>query len=124
MKFLIASVLASVLGLGWFGYSMDASADGCRATDCDVSVECLPDGTCRIECEGPDGASCWIELDCDAEGECSVIDSGGDCCLPLEECPAVPACVSAPAPAGSSAPEGACDAAAPASASACCRPGD
>lgn len=93
MKFLLMSVLAALLGLGWFGFRAEASGDVqactqdacCAETDdCEVSAECLPDGTCRIECEGPAGESCWAILACDADGGCEVVESGGDCCAGAE----------------------------------------
>ena len=109
MKCLLASALATLAGLGWLGIqtgSDPAAADdsACRARDCDVSIECLPDGTCRIECEGPEGP-CWLVLDCDPDGECVVLDRGGVPC-DLEDCEALPACAasrakSAPACGGS-----------------------
>ncbi len=113
MKVLIATALATTLGFGWLGRTatetappettssvddccdvkdcVDACVDSC-ADDCDVTFECFPDGTCRIECTGPDGESCWAVFACDPVGGCELIDCGGDCCeqdgegCPLLDC--------------------------------------
>ncbi len=87
MKCLLASALATLAGLGWFGYQPEDSPEAACTNesicadmdDCDVTVECLPDGTCLIECDSPAG-SCWVVLDCNEDGECEVIDCGGDAC--------------------------------------------
>ena len=85
MKVLLVSVLATVAGLGWFGGAPENAADGCplRGGACDVEVECLPDGTCRIECDGPEGP-CWALLECDPLGGCEILDQGGPGCETVE----------------------------------------
>ena len=95
MKFLIASALATTLGLGWFGTRTEAAAfcdpccpaeecctfDECEeCEDCNVTVECGPDDTCLVECTAPNGDSCWAVYACDGLGGCELIESGGDCC--------------------------------------------
>lgn len=87
MKLLIASACASLLGIGWLAFRAEAADDAHGASacpksaeECDVTVECLPDGTCRIECEQPDGSTCYAILACDEDGGCEVVESGGDCC--------------------------------------------
>ena len=52
---------------------------------CAFPATCLPDGTCRVECEDGEGAGCWVILACDGEGGCEVVDSGGGCCAASEE---------------------------------------
>ena len=88
MKILLASAIATTLGFGWFGSRAEAPATEDSACpieecldseDCDVTVECLPDGTCFVECSGPNGETCWAVLGCDAEGNCVLLDCGGDC---------------------------------------------
>ncbi len=84
MKILFASLLFTALGVGSLklaGTSSDAGkpdAGGCTES-CDAKVTCSPQGTCLIECTGPDGKTCWVELACDGEG-CRVVDS--DCSAP------------------------------------------
>ena len=110
MKCLMTGLLA--LGLGWFGYPAEELTSACSPPDscavlsdcqagggdCDadcevVDVECLPDGTCRIECEGPDGETCWAIVACDPDGGCQVLECGGDLgCEESAEDVALPAC--------------------------------
>jgi len=111
MKLIIASLLASaaaaVAGLAPTdsATTSEASCQPCPAIadcaiieDCDATVECLPDGTCRVECENDDGESCWAIVRCDESGNCEIIESQGDCrrqCDSLAEASRVdPACES------------------------------
>lgn len=99
MKLLLASALAISLGLGWFApTSVNETAasttaagidEACPIADCDMTVECRPDGTCYVECEGQDGESCWAELECTPDGDCIVLDSscdGIEDCIPWGAC--------------------------------------
>jgi len=75
MKILIAALLLAALGCGSTKYALRDSPSHC-SQPCDASVTCTPDGNCLIECTGPDGATCRIELACDG-ATCRVVDS--DC---------------------------------------------
>lgn len=85
MKLLILLVLGA-LGLGGLGLvpgASDASAPSRAATECDVSVECTPQGTCLIVCYDENGQECCREeIDCD-----------GPCDQPCDSpCVAAPSC--------------------------------
>jgi len=36
------------------------SAGPCDAGPCSAEVRCLPDGTCQVNCTGPDGQNCEV----------------------------------------------------------------
>jgi hypothetical protein len=87
MKIVILSLVLASLGLGSWqlaGRGASASAPG----GCDATVTCTPQGTCLIECTGPNGQSCSIELACDGE-TCEVV--GSSCSEPCASaCSAAP----------------------------------
>lgn len=63
------------------------SPSGC-GSDCDASVECLPDGTCRVTCTSASGEVREFDVDC---GTDCPPDCGTDCdarveCLPSGTC--------------------------------------
>ena len=65
MKFLLASALTALTGLGVF--TATSSDEGpCPIADgeCTISTDCLPDGSCLITCEGPD-ETCTFVVECD-----------------------------------------------------------
>ena len=86
-------VTLTALGAGLAGLVAGESPHGCcpqsdcssttaPAAACRPEVSCTPDGTCRIECTGPDGKICWVELDCDSR---EVVDrSGPECGAPAD----------------------------------------
>jgi hypothetical protein len=73
MKILIASLLLAGLGVGSWQFASDAPASSCPQS-CDATVSCTPDGHCLIECTGPSGQTCSVELACDGQS-CTVVDS-------------------------------------------------
>ena len=71
MKFLLASLCASVAGAGWWTWP----GSPCEETEgpCTARVECIPSqDVCVIECEGPDGEVCSYEISC-SELPCSEV---------------------------------------------------
>ena len=103
MKLLLASVLAGGLGLSWLGGSAAPESVTPIAPEgaCDVRVEPLGNGVCRIECDGPQGPA-WAIVASDGPGDCRVLERGGADCT---TCPWTPACGECPlaAPAASEA---------------------
>ena len=103
MKLLFLPLAAALSGVAWFtapirGASGPSGPSGIRAADdackpcppaacpapedCKVDVECTPEGTCLITCEGPGGKRCVIELACSGDGECEVVRCAGADCPP------------------------------------------
>ncbi len=122
MKLLLLSLTLLLGALGYESQSAPESAptpDARCEINCDggpctiVSAECLPDGECRIVCEGPEGQTCESIIDCDNPEQCEVLqDCARNACDNVSE--ALPACAGssddksdattsgAPAQAGSS----------------------
>lgn len=81
MKLLIAGLPLILVACGSTQFSLGretraAKSDECCASDCDVTVQCLPNGNCLISCTNEAGATCEVELSC-AGGQCTVVRS--DC---------------------------------------------
>ena len=99
MKSLLLGALVALL-VGCAGYEVReerAAVASPTAEECEIAVDCLPDGTCRVTCSGPNGESCWAVLRCAPDGNCEVLSCGGDDCEPgdcsiLENCLPPPQC--------------------------------
>ena len=112
MKLLTTGILAAALALGGLAF-LSSNADAatipdfekermqeaesqpsecetteCPITGCEATVERLSDDTCRIECTGPEGESCWVIVQCE-EDSCTVLERGGDDCE-TSECEVAP----------------------------------
>jgi hypothetical protein len=75
MKIVILSLVLASLGLGSWKLAGSGAAASC-AGSCEATVTCTPQGTCLIECTGPNGETCSVELACNGE-TCEVVSS--DC---------------------------------------------
>ena|SRR5687768_17788766 len=88
MKILVSTLLLGAIGAGSLHFSGPESAEAPAPApgNCNATVTCTPEGTCKITCEDENGATCSIEIACDGE-ECRIVDCDGpeDCppeCLP------------------------------------------
>jgi hypothetical protein len=91
MKILFASALTALTGLGVFT-AQAGSADEAPCPkdfgDCAISAERLPDGTCQITCEGPEGTCAYI-IDCDEPCEpqdCELAPKQKSACEAVGDC--------------------------------------
>lgn len=91
MKLLLLLALASATaGFGWNQRDDCAATSDCPLPICDVDCERtvvrIDDDLCRVDCTLPTGEECWALIECDPDGGCTVIETGGDECGDAEDC--------------------------------------
>ena len=70
MKLLLLTISTAILGLGAAHINDKLSAQPCDGQDCEIRVECTPQGTCLVTCICPDGTSCTREIECPDDRGC------------------------------------------------------
>ena len=84
IKTALVSLLLAGVGLGSLKALAPSDGPRCSPADCDVKVECTPQGTCMVTCYAEDGSIlCKKEIPCDGPCPAQAGSTAGGTMAPV-----------------------------------------